>query len=100
MQQMQHDARTRGAHRVADRNGAAVDVEFFRIDLAHRALEAELLAAVLVLLPRGEAGEHLRRERLVDLPGIEVVELQSVALEYRRRRMHRSETHLRRVQAR
>src|SRR5882672_5045511 len=100
MQQMQHDARTRGAHRVAERNGAAVDVELFAIELAQRTVQTQLLAAVLVLFPRSEAAEHLRRERFVDLPGIEVVELQSVALEYRRRRMYRSETHLRRVQAR
>src|SRR5439155_3644662 len=33
-------------------------------------------------------------------PGIEVVELQPVALEYRCRRMHGSETHLRRIEAR
>src|SRR5437899_7627410 len=99
MQQMQHDAGARGSHRVAERNSAAVDVELSAVELAHRTVQAQFLAAVLVLLPRSEAAEHLRRERFVDLPGIEVVELQSVALEYRCRRMHRSETHLRRVEA-
>ena len=85
---------------MAERDGAAVHVELCALELAHRAVEAELLAAVLVLLPRSEAAEHLGRERFVDLPGIEVVELEAVALEYRCRRVHRSETHLRRVQAR
>ena len=100
MQQMQHDARARGAYRVAERDGAAVDVEFSAIELAQRTVQAQLLAAVLVLLPRREAAEHLGRERFVDLPGIEVVELEAVALEYRCRGVHRSETHLRRIQAR
>src|SRR5467141_2502092 len=100
MQQMQHDARTRGSHRVAERNSPAVDVELSAVELAHRTVQAQLLAAVLVLFPRSQAAEHLRRERFVDLPGIEVVELKAVALEYRRRRMYRPETHLRRVQAR
>src|SRR6266849_903007 len=97
---MQHDARTRGADRVPKRDGAAVDVELRLVELAHRAIEAQFLAAVFVFLPRREAGEHLGCERFVDFPGIEVVELELVALEYRRRRMHGPEAHLRRVEAR
>src|SRR2546423_7847655 len=98
-QQMQHDARARGADRVAERDGAAVDVQPVLIELAERAIEAKLLAAVLLVFPGGEAAEHLRRERLVDLPVIEIVEAEPVALEDRRRRMHRPEAHLRRIEA-
>src|SRR5256885_7798279 len=99
-QQMQHDARARGTDRVAERDGAAVDVQPVLIELAERAIEAKLLAAVLLVFPGGEAAEHLCRERLVDLPVIEIVEAEPVALEDRRRRMHRPEAHLRRIKAR
>src|SRR5437867_11450325 len=86
MQQMQHDSRTRRAHRVAERDGAAVSVELFDVELTHRAVETQFLTAVLVFFPCREAAEHLGRERFVDFPSIEVVELQSVALEYPCRR--------------
>src|SRR5256885_2981904 len=98
-QQMQHDARARGADRVAERDGAAVDVQPVLIELAERAIEAKLLAAVLLVFPGGEAAEHLCRERLVDLPVIEIVEAEPVALEDRRRRMHGAEAHLRGIEA-
>ena len=57
------------------------DVQLF-LDPARpeRAIEAELLLAVLLVLPRGEAAEHLRGEGLVDLPVVEVVQAEAVAL--------------------
>src|SRR5882672_11006899 len=97
---MQHDARARGSHRMAERNRPAVYVELFRVELAHRAVEPQLLAAIPVFLPRGEAAEDLGRERLIDLPRVEVVELQAMALENRRGGVHRSEPHLGRVESR
>src|SRR5207247_8656260 len=55
-QQMQDDSRAGGSHRVAEGDGAAVHVQPLEVQLAHGAVEAELLAAVLVVLPRSE--EH------------------------------------------
>src|SRR5258708_21313826 len=63
-------------------------------------MEPKLFPAVLVVLPRGEAAENLRRESLVDLPVVEIVQAEAVALENRRRGVHRPEAHLRRVEAR
>ena len=60
----------------------------------------ELAAAVVGVLPRALAGDHLRGERLVDLPRVEVVEAEAVPLQDRRRRVHRPEPHLRRIEAR
>src|SRR2546430_5025103 len=97
-QKVKHDARSRCAHRMAERNGAAVHVQLALVQRTHRAIEAQLFAAVLLVLPRREAAEHLRGERLVDLPVIEIVEAEAVALEDRRRRMHRTEAHLCRIE--
>src|SRR5437764_643646 len=68
LQQMQHDARARRTDRVAERDRAAIDVELALVELAQRAVEPELFTAVLVILPRREATEDLRGERLVDFP--------------------------------
>src|SRR5262249_57808080 len=89
-----------GADRMAERDRPAVDVELLRVELAHRTIQAEVLAAVLVLVPRRQTAEDLRGERLVDLPAVEVVELEIVALQYRRRGVHGTEAHLRRVEPR
>src|SRR5215208_2028554 len=62
---------------VADRDRAAVDVERVVRD-------AELVAAV----------EHLHRERFVQLPQIDVVDRQAVALQQARDREHGTDTHL------
>src|SRR6185436_8371315 len=58
-QQVQHDARARGAHRVAERNRAAVHVQSFLVYFAQGSIKAKLFAAVLLVLPRREAAEHL-----------------------------------------
>src|SRR6185436_8614210 len=57
-------ARARHAERVADRDRAAVDVELLGID-------PQAIAAV----------DDLRGERLVELPHVDVVDLEAVALE-------------------
>src|SRR4029077_10196099 len=79
--------------------GAAIHVQLARVELAQRAVEAELLAAILLVLPRSEAAEHLGGKGFVDLPVVEIVEAEAVALEDRRRRVHRPEAHLRRIEA-
>src|SRR5437667_1484342 len=43
IQHMEHDARTRGADGMTERNGTAVDVELRFVELAHRMVETELL---------------------------------------------------------
>ena len=70
-------ARAAHAVGVADRDRAAVDVERVVRD-------AELVAAV----------EHLHRERLVQLPEVDVVDLQAVALQQPRHREDRADAHL------
>ena len=53
-----------------------------------------------VVLPGPQAGDHLRGERLVDLPGVDIVETQAVALQDRRRGVDRAQPHLRRIEPR
>ena len=67
---------------------------------AERARQAELVAAERVVLPRAKAGDHLRGERFVDFPRIDIVEREPVALQQRRRRVHGPETHLRGIERR
>ena len=67
---------------VADRDRAAVDVELVVRD-------AELVAAV----------DHLHGEGLVQLPQVDVVDLQAVALEQPRHREDRADAHLVRLAA-
>jgi hypothetical protein len=69
-------------------------------ELAERPGKSELFAAVVVGFPRSEAAKHLRGEGFVDFPGVDVVQRQPMPLQDRRRRMHRTEAHLRRVEAR
>src|SRR5919198_3891192 len=97
---MEHDARARGTHRMPERNGAAIDVQPVLIQRAERAVQPELLAAVALILPRRETAEDLGSERFVDFPVVEIVETEAMALQDRRRRMHRAEAHLRRVESR
>src|SRR5438045_1848844 len=60
LEQVQDDPRARRAHRVAEGDRAAVHVEPFLVERAERAFKAELLAAILVVLPGREATEYLR----------------------------------------
>src|SRR5262249_49519912 len=74
--EMQHDAVAARSDRMAEPDRAAVDVELVARYAPERALEAEQLAAERLVLPGGEAGEHLRRERLVQFPQPDVAERQ------------------------
>src|SRR5712691_12874965 len=57
--EVQHDAVAAGADRMAEANGAAVDIELVARDAPGGGAETENLAAERVVLPGGEAGEHL-----------------------------------------
>src|SRR6266850_2784529 len=85
---------------MAERNCSPVHVELFLIKSTKRTIEPQFLAAILVVAPCGEAAEHLRRERLVDLPVVEVVQAEAVALQDRRGGVDRPESHLRRIEPR
>src|SRR5437764_2296523 len=74
VQQMQHEARARCAHGMAHRDGAAVDVQLRFVEHTERARQPELASAELIARPCAQAGDHLRSERLVDFPGVEIVE--------------------------
>ena len=77
------DARAGAADRVAERNGAAVHVQALRRD-----------GQVL------QHGEDLRRERLVQLDQIEVLDLQRRSLAELPHRRHRADPHDARIHAR
>src|SRR5262249_10769440 len=70
-------ARARHAERMTDRDRAAVDVEL-------RGIDAELIATV----------NDLRGERLVQLPHVDVVDLEAVTLQELRHRIHGTDAHL------
>src|SRR6185437_3542482 len=70
LEHVEQHARAGCADRVPQRDRSAVHVELRAIEAAEGMVEAEMLAAVLVALPRGEAAEHLRGERFVHLHGI------------------------------
>src|SRR3954453_16029014 len=65
--EVQHDSVARGADGMTEADRAAIDVELGAINSAGRFVEAEHLAAELLILPRGEAAEHLGGKRLVEL---------------------------------
>src|SRR6266849_6861742 len=77
-----HHPRAGHAERVADRDRAAVDVELLRID-------AQAIAAV----------DDLRGERLVQLPHVDVVDLQAVTLQELGYRVDGTDAHLVRLAA-
>src|SRR6185437_3648744 len=76
------DPGARRADRVPERDRAAVDVELRRIDRAERTGQAELVATECFILPRVKACEHLRGERLVDLPRVDVGDAEPVTREH------------------
>ena len=76
--------RTGGRRRARSRTTLSRDA----VDLAERAVEARARVRQNVLvLPRGERGQHGRGERLVDLEEVEVLEGQPVAGEQPRHRV-------------
>ena len=83
------DARRRG---VGTQLFARVEEDLAQ--LGARAVVAELVAAIAVVLPGGETGQHLRRERLVDLPGVDVAEREAVPPQDRGDGMNRAEGHM------
>src|SRR5499433_2115584 len=89
--EMQHDAVAARAHGMAEADRAAVDVELVAFDAAGRTIKAEHLAAERVVLPGGEAGEHLRGEGFVELPQADVAERERMPAQERGRAQHRSE---------
>src|ERR1700761_8079694 len=76
-QSMAGEARASHSVGMTDRNRATIDVELVGIN-------AELVAAI----------DHLDREGLIELPEIDVVDLQAVALEQPGHGDHRANTHL------
>jgi len=81
-QRVHGHARAAHAVRMTDRNRAAVDVE-----------------AIVRNAQRVAAVHGLHRERLVELPQSDVVDLEPVLLEQLRHRKHRTDAHLARLAA-
>ena len=63
------------------------------VEFAGRAIEAENLLAEFFVVPGGKTAQHLRRKRLVQLPGLDIRKRQFVALQQLGRRQHRAEAH-------
>src|SRR4051812_33421242 len=78
--EMQRDAVAAGADGMAERNRAAIDVEFSAVKRAGCARQAENIAAEFLVLPGSKAAEHLRCERLVEFEQLDVIEAHAVAL--------------------
>src|SRR5207249_353230 len=60
VQQMQHDARARRAHRMPERDRAAIDVELVLVERTERSRQAELIATKRFVLPGTQARDDLR----------------------------------------
>ena len=76
--QMEHDAVAARPDRMAEADGAAIDVELVARDGPGRAVEAERLAAEGVVPPGGETGQDLRGECLVEFPQPDIAQRQRV----------------------
>ena len=76
--EMQHDAVAAAADGMAEADRAAIDIEFGPVDLAGGTVKAEDFAAEFVVVPGGKAAQHLGGERLVQFPGLDIPECQSV----------------------
>ena len=74
--QRREDSRAGRGERMTEGDAAALDVELGCDRSSPAAREAEPVAAVFGRLPRLERAQHLRRERLVNLVEIEVLQLQ------------------------
>src|SRR6266436_3145959 len=98
--EMQHDAIAAAANGMPEADRAAVDIQFCLVDLPGGAFKPKNLAAELFVVPGGKASQHLRRERLVQFPGLDVPERQFVALQEFGRRQHRAEAHDARIERR
>src|SRR6266436_9634827 len=72
--EMQHDAIAAAAHGMTKADRAAIDIQFCLVDLPGGPLETQNLAAEFVVVPGGETAQHLRRERLVQFPGLDIAE--------------------------
>src|SRR6516164_398299 len=91
--QMQDDAVAACADRMANPDGAAVDIEPVALDAPCRLIEMQQLATEGVVLPGGKAGEHLRGEGFVQFPERDVAERKAVPAQDFRSAQHRSEPH-------
>ena len=81
------DARAGGGEGMAEGDAAALHVEPGAVDAAERRRQAQHVAAVFRRLPRLERAQQLRRERLVDLVVVEVLQREpGVAAAWRARR--------------
>ena len=78
------DPRPGGGEGVARRERGPRRVEPVPVDRPERPVEAEPLRAVRLVLPRGERGQHLGGERLVDLVEVEVAQGETGAGEHAR----------------
>src|SRR5690349_1928347 len=68
------DPPTRGGKGMASREGGPVDVELAAVERPDRGVEPEAVAAELLALPGSEGRDDRRREGLVDLDEVEVLQ--------------------------
>src|SRR3989304_3500274 len=75
MQQVEHNARTAGAHRMTQTDTTAINIQARRINRAHCRLLSQLFLAIFTVLPCLKTGQHLGGKGLVDFPVIDVTYL-------------------------
>jgi len=91
--QVQHDPVAAGANRMAEADRAAVDVEPLRRRRGDGTLAPEQIPTQTLVVPDLEAGEHLGGKGLVDLPEVDRVHRQPVALHQRSAAEDRRQPH-------
>src|SRR5690625_3752001 len=74
--QVQHDPITARAHCVAKADSATVDIKPFAVDAPERCLTAEGQAVKIRIIERRKTSQHLGRKSLVQLPKIDILQLQ------------------------
>jgi hypothetical protein len=89
VEERHRDAPARGAERVADGDGAAHHVDAVLGRNADRPVAPQPLARDLVRVEPLQVGEHLRRERLVDLQQGDVLDGEPRAVQATGRGVHR-----------
>src|SRR5262249_19598718 len=84
-------ASARRAERMTERDASAVGIDALAREASEVALHARLVHQEVLVLERLDMEQHLRGERFVNLPEIDVVETQALSREkprYRERRRH------------
>src|ERR671924_1687291 len=97
---MQDDPSTARPDRMAEAYGAAIYIQPLLIERAQSRCQTQFITAIGFILPGLKASQDLGGKRLIDLPIIDILELEPMTAKQRGGRMYRTEAHLAWVQTR